>query len=327
MKIAKLGEFGMIDEIAADCVYDTSTLEVGIGDDAAVLRPREGYRQLVSCDMLVEGVHFDLSFMSPFALGAKAAAVNLSDIAAMGGRAENLFIALALPRDTDMTFVKGFYDGLKTMAERYKVNIAGGDTVASPGGIVINVTVTGSCEAACICLRSQAQAGDVVAVTGTLGDSAAGLAILQNSSHTGLDFAAVLINRHLLPQPQLEIAARLARHVHAMNDISDGLASESNEIAKASKVSLVLDEAAIPFSDELLRGARWLNKRPIDLALYGGEDYQLVFTLSPQSFSCLKKAGEPITAIGTVENGAGVFLRQGSGKIVKLASKGYNHFE
>lgn len=327
MKLADIGEFGLIDKIATDCVYDAATLELGIGDDAAVLRPRLDCRQLVSSDMLVESIHFDLSFMRPFELGVKAAAVNMSDIAAMGGKAENMFVSLALPQDTSFDFVREFYDGLKAMGERYDVNIAGGDTVASPDSIVINITVTGSCRPENICLRSQAKPGDIVAVTGTLGDSAAGLMILQSGSYAGLDFAAPLIRQHLMPQPQLDAAAVLAPCVHAMNDISDGLSSESNEIAAASKVKILIDEMKVPLSAELRQGAQWLNRQALDLALYGGEDYQLIFTLPEQTYQELLDDGLSITAIGTVQNGDGVFLQKNDGKIVKLTAKGYNHFK
>jgi len=326
MKLSLLGEFGLIDKIKEDCVNDRTTLAVGIGDDAAVLTAQPRRSPLVSCDMLVENVHFDLSYTSPFELGVKAAAVNLSDIAAMGGRAENLFVSLALPKNSRLKFIEEFYNGLKDMAKRYSVNIAGGDTVASPQGIVINITVTGSCQSEELCLRSQARAGDFIAVTGTLGDAAAGLRLLQNGGGAGLDFAAPLIRRQLVPQPQLEIAGRIARHVHAMNDISDGLSSESHEIAAASGVKLILDEEKLPLSRELLQAALWMNADATDFALYGGEDYQLVLTLDEAAYALLRTEKEPLTLIGHVETGRGVFLRQKDGRIVELTAKGYNHF-
>jgi thiamine-monophosphate kinase len=324
MDIASVGEFGIIDMIKKNCINNRAYLAVGIGDDAAVLCVDGARKMLVSTDMLAEDVHFKRSFATMRALGCKAASVNLSDIAAMGGRAENLFISLALPKDISVEDIEEFYAGAKEIAAKYKVNIAGGDTIASAAGLVISITATGSAKEEEICLRSSAKAGDFVCATGNLGDSAAGLALLFQGGFKNLPFAEKLIKRHLEPEPQLFFAEKFSKYINAMNDISDGLASEANEIAAASHVRLVLDEKSVPLSDEIKKAAHYLGKDALKFALYGGEDYELVFTIEEKNLPKVIEGGARV--IGKAEKGEGVFLRQGNGEIVKLAARGYNHF-
>jgi thiamine-monophosphate kinase len=324
-----IGEFGLIDLIKEDTINDNATVIQGIGDDAAVLLPTIRHLQLLSTDMLVESVHFDLATITPWQLGYKAMAVNLSDIAAMGGVPRHIVISLALPKSAGSDFVANLYQGMKEICREFKVNIVGGDTVSSPQGIVINVAVVGEVEPGCLVKRSGASPGDIVAVTGFLGNSAGGLALLQRGDWEEQHFAWPLVTSHLTPRPQVQAGQALARlGVSSMNDISDGLSSEANELASASKVGIRLYKQAIPLSDDLVKAAVWLKTSAVDYALYGGEDYQLIFTISPEKFDKIYEAdlGISIAAIGEVIKEPGVVLRDADGNEEKLEPKGYNHF-
>ncbi|WP_110955948.1 thiamine-phosphate kinase [Anaerosinus massiliensis] len=329
MELKDVGEFGFIDLIKEGCIVNQENVVVGIGDDAAVIKPTPGRLQLISTDMLMEGVHFDLAFMSPFQLGYKSIAVNLSDIAAMGGVPKQLVISIALPKKISMDVILEIYRGMKALAHRFHVNIIGGDTIASSGGIVINVTVMGEVCAEKLQKRSGAQLGDLVAVTGSLGNSAAGLALLQAGGFTAYDFSEPLIQSHLMPLPQIDMANHIAEYAHSMNDISDGLASEASEIASASQIGLRLYEEKIPLTQELIQASRILGKSALEFALYGGEDYQLIFTIAPEKYALLSKCQmiNSITIIGEVTKmHTGVELVQRNQEIARLEPKGYNHF-
>lgn len=329
MELKEIGEFGLIDLLKQDCIVDAESVIVGIGDDAAVFLPDKNMLQLLSTDMLVEKIHFDLSFISPFQLGYKSLAVNLSDIAAMGGIPKQVVVSLALPKQIKPEFVLELYRGMKEIARTFGVNIVGGDTVASLNGIVINAAVIGEVRAEKLQKRSGAKYGDLVAVTGTLGSSAAGLALLQAGGYEAYDFSDSLINAHLMPLPQVKAANDIANYSHSMNDLSDGLASEAKEIAIASEAGLRLYAEQIPLAKDLIAASRVLKKSALDYALYGGEDYQLLFTIAPEKYQRLKQcyAANHITVIGevTAQNGV-VELVQKDRQIVKLEPKGYNHF-
>jgi thiamine-monophosphate kinase len=325
--IKELGEFGLIDRIKEDTINDTATVVQGIGDDAAVLLPTIRHLQLISTDMLVEDVHFDLATTTPWQLGYKAIAVNLSDIAAMGGIPRHIVISLAMPKDAGFDFVDNLYKGMKEICREFKVNIVGGDTVSSPHGVIINVAVLGEVEPGRLTKRSGARPGDIVAVTGTLGDSACGLELLGKKDWEERDFAWPLVTSHLTPRPKVQAGQTLAQiGVSSMNDISDGLSSEANEIAAASKVGLRVYKKAIPLSDCLKQAADWLGKSPLHYALYGGEDYQLIFTISPEKSNALQEAGLGLSTIGEVTERPAVVLVDNDGTEEKLEPKGYNHF-
>jgi len=329
MELKELGEFGLIDLIKQDCIVDASTVVVGIGDDAAAIIPTKNMLQLISTDMLMEGIHFDLSFISPFQLGYKSLAVNLSDIAAMGGIPKQVVVSIALPKQIETQFIIELYRGMKELARQFGVNIVGGDTVSSLHGIAINVTVIGEVTAEKLQKRSGAKQDDLVVVTGTLGSSAAGLALLQKGEYTTGHFYDSLVNAHLMPLPQVVVANDIANYAHSMNDISDGLASEAKEIVLASGVGMRLYAEKIPLSPELIAASRVLKTSALAYALYGGEDYQLIFTIAPEKYQLLKQCRlvNNITVIGevTTQNGV-VELVQEDQQIVQLESKGYNHF-
>lgn len=330
MQFKQLGEFALIDLIKQDTINNADSVMIGIGDDAAVLKPTDGNLQLVTTDMLVEKVHFDLSTSSAWQLGYKAIAVNLSDIAAMGGVPRQVVIAIALPQHLSVDFLVSLYDGMKEICREFGVNIVGGDTVSSPQGLVINVTALGEVEPDKLQRRSGASVGELVVVTGTLGDSGCGLDLLMQGDWQSYGFASSLVARHLMPKPQVHQGLMLATlGSTSMNDISDGLASEVNEIARASHVGMRIDSHLIPLSPELQEAAAMFGKTAVQYALYGGEDYQLVFTISPDKFKLLAQVdiGARLTVVGEVtDQSQGVLLVAEDGRTSALEAKGYNHF-
>jgi thiamine-monophosphate kinase len=330
LDLRQIGEFGLIDLIKQDTLVQPDNVVIGIGDDAAVLCPSPHHLQLFTTDMLVENVHFDLQTMSPWQLGYKAMAVNFSDIAAMGGEPKHAVISLAPTEHTSLEFIVSLYEGMKTICREYRVNIVGGDTVSSPSGLIINVAVLGEVEPERLVRRSGAQVGDLILVTGTLGNSSAGLDVLTHGVKDRYEFTGRLVAAHLTPRPQVAAAREIGCYgPSSMDDISDGLASEANEIAAASKVGMKLYAGQIPLLTELRQAAVTFNKPALDYALYGGEDFQLLFTMSPERFSKLpaRVAAVDLTVIGeVVDAAAGVLLVSECGQTAVLEPKGYNHF-
>ena len=277
MKLSELGEFGLIERIRAR--FPAPQGATGIGDDCAVLMQQNGLEGLVSTDMLIEGTHFLRDDITPYQLGWKSAAVNLSDIAAMGGRPKATFLSLALPPDLDVEWVDEFLRGYGELSARFDTALLGGDTTASPDRICINVTVLGESPAWKSHRRSDARPDDLICVTGTLGDSAAGLkAILEGVERD--DDVQALIERHYLPVPRVAEGLELAANhqVHAMMDISDGLASDLNHILEASGLGAEIKMEDIPLSLALKRVCKRYGWDPISLSVGGGEDYELLFT-------------------------------------------------
>ena len=272
IRLADLGEFGLIERIRKR--FPAPDGVTGIGDDCAVLPQRDGRQTLVSTDMLIEGTHFLRDDISPYQLGWKSAAVNLSDIAAMGGR------------------------------PRFGAALLGGDTTASPDRICINVTVLGECPSGSARTRSAARPGDLVCVTGTLGDSAAGLKAILAGVERDADVQA-LIDRHYLPMPRVEEGLRLAAQagVHAMMDISDGIGSDLEHILEASGVGAEVDPASLPLSAPLQRVCTRQGWDAAELAVCGGEDYELLFTVDPEAEKALDV---PHTVIGRILSGSGL---------------------
>lgn len=306
-------------------------LITGIGDDAALIRPMGEMDQIICMDTMVEGIHFTRDTMSPFDIGYKAVAVNISDIAAMGGKPLYYLVSIAVPKKWSQDELIAIYDGMKELSDTYKIDLIGGDTVSSPDTLMITVTVMGQVQRDKQLLRSNARVGDVVFVTGTIGDSAAGLELLLDKSrhHSFQAIEEQLVRRHQHPSPRVEIGHSLSLFDRvSLNDISDGLASETNEIAESSKVNLVIDEAKIPLSAALLH---YNKSRALEWALYGGEDFELIGTMAPKDWEQFhninQMSGIPVTVIGYVQEGNGeVFLLKNE-DIIPLKKKGYNHFK
>ena len=312
----------------------TAGVVVGIGDDCAVLEPTSGQRVLVTTDLLLEDVHFRRRYAEHGDVGWKAMAVNLSDIAAMGGRPRWALVALACPHETTLDEVEAFYEGARDLADRHAVAIVGGDTTASPAGWLVNVTLLG--EAASPVLRSGARTGDVVAVTGPLGRSAAGLAILDlANAPAGIDRAALteVTSAHLRPAPRVAEGQWLgaAGGVSAMIDLSDGLATDLAHIAEESGVHCRVEIERVPTSPAVLEVARALGADARAWATGGGEDYELLLTCDAEAFDRLSDGlahatGTRLHAIGRVTRaGAGVSFVDAGGRPVAAAA-GFEHF-
>ena len=317
-KLSEIGEFGLIGRIR-DLFPAPEGVE-GIGDDCAVLPQRSGRDTLVSTDLLIEGTHFLREDIPPHRLGWKSAAVNVSDIAAMGGKPVATFLSVALPADLDASWMDEFLRGYAELSGRFGVALLGGDTTASPDRICINVAVLGECPSGAARLRSHAQPGDRICVTGPLGDSAAGLKAILEGVERDADVQA-LIDRHYLPLPRVEEGLRLAATpgVHAMMDISDGIGSDLRHILDASGAGAQVDLAALPLSPALQRVCARYGWDAAALATGGGEDYELLFTCTPEAEKAL---GVPHTVIGTITAGtAAEWL--GAGRSVC----GFDHFK
>ena len=277
MDLKELGEFNLIGRIKSSVNVPTGI--TGIGDDCAVLPQKDSFSTLVSTDMLVEGTHF-LPDADPYDLGWKSAAVNLSDIAAMGGKPEGTLLAFALTDRVDVGFVDQFIKGYTELSVLFDAPLLGGDTTFSTTGISICVTVLGSCPSGREMKRDGAKPGDMVCVTGTLGDSAAGLRILLGGGASD-DMENQLVLRHLRPVPRVKEGLALASSgaLRSMMDISDGIGSDLRHILEASGVGAEIDCSAIPLSAELKNYCSRNGLDPLELAIGGGEDYELLFTV------------------------------------------------
>ena len=322
------GEFALIDAFAARL----EPLEdgVGIGDDAAAWLPTPGKLLVATTDMLVEGVHFRLDWTSPRDLGWKALAVNLSDLAAMGARPGKALVSIALLADQG-ELAGELYEGMSELARLTGTRIVGGDTVRTSGPLVVNVALVGEADPEGLLRRTGARPGDVVAITGVVGASAAGLAILLAGDEATLarPEAVSLISAHHRPRPQLEVGAALAAHrVRCAIDVSDGVASEAWHLAEASGVEIQVDVDRLPLSDDAV--SLLGRHRARELALTGGEDYELLFTTPEVRLAEVSAAlpGTRITVIGRVgEGGAeGRALFLDSGRPLEIAEAGYVAF-
>ncbi|MDP6775710.1 MAG: thiamine-phosphate kinase [Candidatus Latescibacteria bacterium] len=333
--IRDIGEFGFINRIAEKGLTREEDVVCGIGDDCAVL-PLDAHRVLLlTTDLMVEDVHFRLGATSPQDLGYKLLAVNLSDVAAMGGDPREAVVSVAAPTDLDLAHLDGLYDGLHECAERFRTNIVGGDTTRSPGPLVLNLALTGEASSDCVLTRSGARPGDLVYASGTLGDSAGGLAlVLGEEAQIHRAAREHLLRRHHRPEPRVELGKRLAASgaVTAMIDLSDGVASDLQHICERSEVSAVVEEARVPLSPPLRGFCRSTGTDPMAPALSGGEDYELLFTADPGRADKLDRIAAatdvpPLHRIGEIGEGpANVCLISSTGERRELSATGFDHF-
>jgi len=333
VNVSDLGEFGLI-ALLAEIVDITKNpkavswqhLLIGIGDDAAVWQV-DSEIQLATTDSLVQDTHFDLNVTTWEELGWKAIAVNLSDVAAMGGAPKYALISLALPGELETDNVSNLYQGMAKIASRFGVAIVGGN-IASASKTIINVTVLGSLESAAALNRSAAVPGDLIAVTGYLGLSAAGLRMLKKNLKFDADTTEILHRAHLMPMPRVD-EGRILLHegVKAAIDISDGLISDLTHICRASKVSARVNQNALLIHPALENN---FKSDYLQLALSGGEDYELLFTASARIINRVKNTMPcPVTIIGeiTVEKPWQVTLVDANGRDIPWQKAGWEHFK
>ena len=327
-----LGEAGIIRLIQGEVSQKLpSYVKKGIGDDCAVLETSGNRVLLVTTDTLIQGIHFTDQTLSPETLGWKALAVNISDIAAMGGTPRTAFLSIGLKAKSKVSFLESFMAGFNALAEKIGIVLAGGDTVESPSLVLITITLLGDCLAEHVVYRSGARVGDDVWVTGPLGNAAGGLFLLRTKKSAAPSGYESLVRAHQKPMPPLDVGKALGEtgFAHAMIDISDGIAKDLGHICQESGVGAVLQEASIPMSSELLELAGE-RQEALQWALHGGEDYGLLFTASTadkekvESLTA-KLSGRPAVKVGTVIPGNGIFLAKKKAK-VPLEPGGYLHF-
>lgn len=317
----KKGEFGLIDFIKRHTTAPDGV--VGIGDDCAIIGG-EGCDTLFSTDMLLEGVHFLRSKASPEDVGWKSAAVNLSDIAAMGGEPTATFLSIALPSDAQGEWAERFVEGYAEISRLFGVPLLGGDTTSSLHDIAINVGVMGSCERGKVLLRSGARVGDTIFVTGALGDSGAGLKVLLNDLAHSQE-ADYLVEKHLRPMPRLAEGRKLLATglVGAMMDISDGIASDLRHILQASGVGAEVELKSLPLSPALEHICQKEGWDKYTLATSAGEDYELLLT-APEEIAAM--VDFPLHKIGKIVEGNADIRWLKEGKEIEFNTKGFTHF-
>lgn len=318
------GEFGCIERITHDLLYRPEFVILGAGDDGAVYRMPEGTDEVISTDTLVEGIHFTDVTMEAADVGWKLCTANFSDMAAMGAEPCQFVISAALPDALPVAWLTACYDGIREACRTYKVNLLGGDITGSRQGVILTGTVIGAVPRGAFVRRSGAQEGDLLCVTGTLGGSGAGLAALLAGRG---DAYPELVRRHRRPVPQIR-AGQILREagMHALDDVTDGLASEANEIALASRADIEIDAAAVPIAEETRRFSAEMGKDPLSYVLTGGEDYELL-AAGPAEAVARAKEKLPLTVIGRVTGKGGRVFLVRNGEKTPLPRIGYDHFK
>ena len=337
-ELGELGEFGLIDQIQQSVKLKNESSVLGIGDDAALIDAGDYYK-VVSTDLLSEGVHFDLSYFPLKHLGYKAVAVNVSDIAAMNAIPEQIVISLALSNRFSVEAINEFYAGVHMACEDYKVDLVGGDTSSSPGGLFISVTAIGKVDKDKVAKRSGAKDKDIICATGDLGGAYVGLQVLEREKQVfladpnmqpQLDKYEYMVGRQLKPTARMDIIHELDELgivPTSMIDISDGLASELLHLQKNSDLGIKIYEDKLPIDNQTYETAVEFGLEPITCVLNGGEDYELLFTITQADFEKLEKHRD-IHFIGFMDGAdkdAGLVTK--SKTWVPLKAQGWNHFE
>ncbi len=311
MKIKDIGEFGLINRISKKS-KDKDVI-VGIGDDAAVIKTKG--LQVLTTDCLVEGDHFRRDWFTPEQIGMKAIEINVSDVAAMGAIPKYVLVSLALPADVEVEFVEKMYEGMWKICDKYKVDIIGGNMTHS-NQIMISITLTGEVDKKNLCLRSGAKSGDFVFVSGYIGNGRAGLRVFQEKLKGFYDVR----EKYLQPKARLDFSLKIAPYANSMIDISDGLAPEIKHICDESKCGAVIYKEKIPINDNVRSTARVLNEDEYNYALFGGEDFELVYTVSKENIGKVEGF-----IVGEITKEKDIFLMSFRGK-EKIEKSGYDHF-
>jgi thiamine-monophosphate kinase len=318
LPLSNLGELGLIKKLKTRCKDNAAGIIAGIGDDAAAIKSRKK-NVLVTTDMMIEGIHFDLSYSTFFQLGHKFLAVNMSDVFAMGGKPEYFFTSIGIPEDYSTSTIEELYSGIMSLANIFKVRLIGGDTCASGKGLILSGTLLGYTDT--VIKRSGAKPGDSIYVTDTLGDSSMGLRLLQSRKKKTRTLSPhnskmKLMNKHLMPLPS---PLKKKAGVHAMIDVSDGLLQDLSHICEESSVGAEIYQDAIPLSRELLEVSEKAGSNPYQYALQGGEDYCLLFTSLQRRKAGAYRIGE------ITKKGRFIIDKKGRKRIFK--PKGYEHFK
>ena len=337
-EINQLGEFGLIDRIGKGVKLVNDSTVKGIGDDAAVIAA-SGKQRVITTDMLLEGIHFDLSYIPLHHLGYKAVAVNVSDVAAMNAIPKQITVNIGLSNRFSVEAVEALYEGIHAACKSYNVDLIGGDTTASYSGLVLSITAIGEAEDGTIALRSGAKKGEIVCATGDLGGAYVGLQVLEREKQEfkanpqmqpQLDNYKYIVQRQLKPEARMDIIHELAEQKivpTSMIDVSDGLASELLHICRNSGVGVQVYEENLPIDKQTYDTAVEFGLDPITCVMNGGEDYELLFTIRQDDYEKLKNHPD-IHFIGYVTEHAGkANLITKGGNVVELKAQGFNHFK
>ena len=302
---------------------------LGLLDDGALVDCRAGRQLVVTADAIVEGVHY-LPDDPPDTVARKLLRVNLSDLAAMGARPLHYLLTTALPATRSADWVAAFARGLAEDQQRFMVSLLGGDSVASPGAVALSLTAIGEVSAGMAVRRSGAVAGDLIWVSGTIGDACLGLDVLRGAyPQLASEYCTALVNRFRIPDPRVELGPRLVGLAHAMIDVSDGLLADLGHICETSHVAATIELEALPLSKSARAILDWQPELRPSLAV-GGDDYELLFTAPPSASNAIEQLSAelhlPITPVGLIEPGQGVRLLDAAGRVIPVAEPGYRHF-
>lgn len=337
--IEHVGEFGLIDRITEGFVSHHDSVQVGIGDDAAVIQTGPDKVEVISTDLLLEGVHFDLAYAPLRHVGFKSIAVNVSDIVAMNAQPYGVTVSIGMSSRFTVEAIEELYAGIKAACEMYQIDLLGGDTSSSRQGLVISVTAMGTASPGEIVRRQGAKNKNLVCVSGDLGSAYAGFLILDREKavflknpdlQPDLNDYDYVVGRQLRPKPRLDVIRKLADlniRPTSMIDISDGLANEIHHICRHSNCGATLFSNKIPLDFQTMKVSEEFQISPVTFALHGGEDYELLFTIPIEDFDKIK--AEPgISVIGHItENPGAVQIVLDSGEVTDIQAQGWNHFQ
>lgn len=337
--VNELGEFGLIDHLTEGFGLQQSTSLMGVGDDAAIIATGGPEQLLVSTDMLVESIHFDLAYTPLKHLGYKSVVVNISDICAMNGRPQQITVSIAISNRFSVEALEELYAGVRLACQHYGVDLVGGDTTSSNRGLIISVTAIGRAPESRIVKRSTAKAGDILCVTGNLGAAYLGLQILEREKRIFQEHpdvqpqinedAQYLLERQLKPEARTDMVDLFAKNdlvPTSMIDVSDGLASEIFHLCKSSGLGAIVEESGVPIHQNAQLQALEFNLDPITCALSGGEDYELLFTVDPKDLDKVRFLPDIYICGEMTEASEGVKLHSKGGNIHPLKAQGWNHF-
>ncbi len=328
MTVSALTERQLVARIQQQLPAAPPWVAVGIGDDAAVVEPERNRLEVVTVDAVLDGVHFDRRFTPPAAIGHRALAVNLSDLAAMGASPRMAVLSLALPSDLPCGDFDAMIGGLAALAREHRIAIVGGNLTRTPGPLTLDVTAIGSIKRRCVLTRDGARPGDLIYVTGTIGAAVAGLRMLRDEAAAD---AGACVDRYLRPSPRVRTGVLLGRNRAASScvDLSDGLADGLARVAESSQVGMVIDAAALPIEPD---AKRWFEDHGSDAvlaAVSGGDDYELLFTVRPRLRNRLRtvirQAPLTLTRIGTCTGDGNVLLAWPDGR-TEPVPQGFSHF-